>query len=85
MDLSVYICIVNIRVYLDTHRDKEESMDPDDVTMPEMRVEMPNTDLPDNLPPASKEFVTLLRSIPSRRVMIRNKDTEVGEVGEVKS
>ena len=83
--MSVYICVVNIRVYLDTRRDEEESMDPDDVTIPEMRVEMPNTDLPDNLPPASKEFVTLLRSDPSRRVMIRNKDTEVGEVGEVKS
>ena len=62
---------------LDTHGDKKESMDPDDITIPEMSVEMPNTNLPDNIPPASKEFVTLLRSDPSRRVTIRSEDTEV--------
>ena len=62
---------------LDTHGDKKESMDPDDITIPEMSVKMPNTNLPDNIPPASKEFVTLLRSDPSRRVTIRSEDTEV--------
>ena len=60
--------------HLDTHGDEE---DLDDVTMPEMRVEMPNTDLPDDIPPASEEFVSLLRSDPSSSLTIRNKDTEV--------
>lgn len=54
-----------------------ESVDMSNKDMPEILEEMPNCDLPNDVPPAVEETIQYVRADPSMRLTIRNEDTEL--------